>query len=1363
MPTAKIFPCAECFRLKKILFFCNSSPFLLLLCFLWFSTLNMLGFNPRNDVLLEKSAGDRLWFTANKGQWDEHVQYRAELHNAKLYLEKDRLTWQLLNANDLEAIHNCKHQKGCSISQMPFRAHAFQVQFVGAQPNTSWIGAEKSVSVSNYFYGNDPAKWVGDVPSFAEMSLVQMYQGIDMRLYSKGEQLKYDFKVKPNADPLQIQLQYKGIEGIFLDNAGNLNIINSVNNIIDQAPIAFQYIDGQQKQVPCRFVLKGQIVSFEFPQGYNPQFELIIDPSLIFASYSGSTADNWGMTATYDNAGNLYAAGVVFGAGYPTTLGAYDVSFNGQATDIGVTKFNPSGSTLLYSTYIGGSRTELPHSLIVNTEGDLVLLGTTSSSNFPVTAGCYDNSFNNGNPTSVSGISYENGSDIIVTVFNANGNALIGSTYMGGNQNDGLNTSPQLRYNYADEARGEVFTDAANNIYVASCTNSANFPISNAFQPNKANGQDACIFKLSPDASSLLWSTFLGGSADDAAYSVKVNAAGEVYVGGGTRSNTFPTTNGILHSNYMGGNADGYLAKISSSGNQLLACTYLGTNQYDQSFFVELDDENRIYTVGQTSGNYPTTAGVYSNPNSGQFVHCLNGNLSNTIFSTTFGNGNGEPNISPSAFLVDICNRMYISGWGTTEAGFGMPPTFGTIGLPTTPDAVQPFTDGNDFYFILLGEDAATLEYATYFGAPNGGPEHVDGGTSRFDKQGKIYQAVCAGCGGFSTFPTTPGAWSNTNNSSNCNMGVVKFDFEPPITLASASTFPTAVGCMPYTVTFTDGSINATEYYWELSTGYTSTQQSFDYTFEEAGTYYYTLISSNDQTCNIADTTGGVITIIDPNSFVADFDMVANCEDFTVTVSSGVPYSSHIWQFSDGTTSTDNPATHTFSGPGIYPITHIINPTLPNCGPGDTVTQTVNITSPVLAGFVPSDTLGCISLSVQFNNQSTNATAYQWDFGNGQTSTDPNPTATYPTPGDYTVSLTAINPQSCNGSDTAVFQITALDTVIVAAFDYVLPGPCDPLSVQFNSPLPPLLNYTWDFGDGQTATHNAIPTHLYAEPGTYTVQLIVSSPCAPPDTVYQTFTLVPPNIVEGDFVPPANGCVPVEINLTATGNAQTYQWSLGDGTTLSGQSVSHLYEQPGNYLIELVAIDPTTCNGEDISAATLEVYGYAEALFEMSTDTIEANYEVLFTNLSSNANAYNWTFGDGASSDEFQPAHTYTQAGNYEVCLEAINEHGCNDTYCQTLTVIPLIFWGIPNAFSPNDDNLNDIFYVEGRQFMSYMDLKIFNRWGELVFSSNDPLMGWDGTYKGRPQEMDVFVYTFSAQLISGRRVSGQGNLTLLR
>ena len=1310
-----------------------------------------------------ESPGDRLWFTANKGQWDKHIAYRAELHGAKLYLEKDRLTWQLLNMDDIEAIHDCHHQKGCQTKQLSVRAHAFQIQFVGMHTQSYFATTCSSPAVSNYFYGNNPDNWATDVPSFAEVSYQQIYAGIDMRLYSQNEHMKYDFIVKPNADTRQIQLKYEGIDQLFLDKDGNLHIINSVNNIIDQAPIVFQYVAGQEKRVPCRFVLKGQTVGFEFPQGYDHSKELIIDPSLIFASYSGSTADNWGMTATYDNGGNLYAAGVVFGAGYPTTLGAYDISFNGSMTDIGVSKFNPSGSSLLYSTYIGGSRTELPHSLVVNAAGQLVILGTTSSANFPATAGAYDNAFNGGTAVSVSGIEYSSGSDIVVVVVNAAGNGLVGSTYIGGSQNDGLNTSAQLRYNYADEARGEIFTDAQDNIYVASCTNSSNFPTINAFQANKSNDQDACIFKLSPDVSTLLWSSFLGGTADDAAYSVKINGAGEAYVSGGTRSNTFPTTAGVLHSNYMGGNADGFLAKISSTGNQLLACTYLGTSQYDQAFFVELDDENRVYTVGQTGGNYPVTAGVYSNSNSGQFVHCLNNNFTSTLFSTTFGNGNGEPNISPSAFLVDICNRIYVSGWGTSESGFGMPPTFGTTGLPTTSDAIQPFTDGNDFYFILLGEDAATLEYATYFGASGGGPEHVDGGTSRFDKQGQIYQAVCAGCGGYNTFPTTPGAWSNTNNGGNCNMGVIKFDFDPPITLASAAVYPSAIGCLPYTVTFADASINATDYYWELSTGYTTTEQSFDYTFDQAGIYYFTLISSNDQTCNIADTTGSIITVIDPNSFVANFTTDANCETFTVTASSGIPYSSHVWQFGDGTVLTGDPATHTFSGPGIYQITHIISPTLPNCGTGDTVTQTVNITPPVLAGFSASDTLGCIPMSVQFNNQSTNATAFQWDLGNGQTSTEANPIATYPTPGTYTVSLTAINPQSCNGSDIYTYHITALDTIIFADFNYLLPGPCDPLSVQFGTSLPPQLTYEWDFGDGHTATGVSAPANLYDEPGTYTVRLIASSPCAPPDTAYQTFVLVPPNIVEGSFEPPVSGCTPITVNLTATGNAQTYQWDLGDGTTSGGTTVSHVYEQPGSYVIELTAIDPTTCNGEDISTATLNVYSYATALFEMSTDTIEANYEVLFTNLSSNADAYQWTFGDGGSSDEFQPVHTYSQAGNYNVCLEAINEHGCNETICQPIVVIPPIFWGIPNAFSPNNDHVNDLFYVEGRQYMEFMDLKIFNRWGELVFSSNDPQESWDGTYKGMAQDMDVFVYTFSAQLISGRRISGKGNLTLLR
>lgn len=1307
--------------------------------------------------------GDVCLFEQNKGQFHPNVLYRAELHGAKLFVENRGLTWLLINADDMRAVHDCKHAANCLTTDLKVRQHALRMKFIGGNATTTLTAKDTASVYRNYIKGNNPQKWATQVPLFAEIDYQNLYKGIAMRLYSTQQSLKYDLVVQPTGNASDISWQYEGADALSLDNKGDLHIANTVNELIEQKPYCYQIINGQQTSIPCQFDLLGNTVKVVFPADYDHRVDLIIDPALVFSSYTGSVADNWGMTATPASDGSFFLGGVAFSFGYPITSGAFDASFSGEDTDIGISKFTPDGTNLLFSTYIGGNRTELPHSLIATDAGELLILGTSSSSNYPTTAGCYDNSYNGGNATTISGIAYSNGSDIVVTKLSANGSSLVGSTYIGGNRNDGLNISA-LKFNYADEARGEIMLDAQGNIYLASCTQSDNFPIVNGYQSDFGGDQDACVVKLNANLTNIIWSTYLGGDNDDAGYAIRIDPSdNEVFVGGGTRSTNFLTGVSGFDNSYNGGIADGFIVRLSANGNNLDSGTFLGTNDYDQAYFIDFDEDYNVYAYGQTAGNYPVSSGVYSNPNSGQFIHSFNNSLSNSLFSTVFGRGDGDPDIVPAAFLIDICDRIYISGWGGEVNSETTGST--TSGMPITGDAFQSFTDGSDFYFMLLDEDGANIEYATFFGASGGGPEHVDGGTSRFDKQGIIYQAVCAGCGGFSTFPTTSGAWSQTNNSSNCNAGTIKFAFEPPFTIAASAVLPGAAGCAPFTVTFGSSSFNASNLEWSLDGVLLSNSQNFTYTFTETGTYIIQLIASNQATCNLADTVISVITVIDPLTISADFTPNIDCINFTASFVPDQTEGNHFWTLGNGQFSVDASPFATYPSEGTYTITHIITSNIPNCPATDTVSQQIIIAPPVVAQFSASDTLGCIPLTVQFSNNSINVTeGYVWDFGNGQTSTDPNPSMTYATEGTYNVSLTAANPESCNGTDTYIVAVTALDTVITADFVYTLPGICDPLTVQFSTPLNPMLDFTWQFGDGGTAGDDPAPAHTYTAPGTYTALLIADSPCAEPDTATYTFTLLAPPIVEGAIAEaPTSGCPPVSVSLQAQGNAISYTWLMGDGTQLSGTTVDYIYTEPGIYTIQLIAADPATCNGADTTQVSLSVYQYAEALFEMNTAIIELNDTVLFENQSTNATQYIWTFGDGATDTVFNPQHQFIQLGNLQVCLEAINSQNCNDEYCLPLQVIPVINIGVPNAFSPNDDNLNDLLYVEGGNNIVLMTLRIFNRWGELVYESNDPQAGWDGVYKKTAQDMDVFAYTLIAQLISGRQVSAQGNITLVR
>jgi hypothetical protein len=281
---------------------------------------------------------------------------------------------------------------------------------------------------------------------------------------------------------------------------------------------------------------------------YDVNTDLIIDPELVFSTYSGSTSDNFGYTATYDEAGNLYSGSSAFGQGYPTTLGAYQTTHQGgdsvieQGIDMALSKYDASGTLMVWSTFLGGVGDDLPLSIITNTNDELFVYGTTGSPDFPITPGAFDIGYGGGTAASPygTGANFPNGTDIVVAHFNADCTSLIGSTYVGGTGNDGINQGVGLNRNYADEFRGEISLDQDGDVLVISSTRSVDFPTLNPIQANLGGGQDAVAFKMNSALTNMIWGTYLGGAADDSGFSITNNASGEHYLTGGTASSDFP-------------------------------------------------------------------------------------------------------------------------------------------------------------------------------------------------------------------------------------------------------------------------------------------------------------------------------------------------------------------------------------------------------------------------------------------------------------------------------------------------------------------------------------------------------------------------------------------------------------------------------------------------------------------------------------------------------------------------------------------------------------------------------------------------------------------------------------------------------
>lgn len=815
--------------------------------------------------------------TENIGQWDAHVRFAAQLNDAALFIEERGWTVALRTP----VPHPAPYSTGVP------RYHAYRVVVEGCDGLTP-VGEGIMQGYSNYFRGNNPGTWRSRVNSYAVVRCTDVYDGVDLELYAAQRAAKYNFVVHAGADASRVALRYSGTEGVSVDHKGLLHVRTSVREVVEMKPYVYQ----GDREVTSRWRVKrdgDDYVVWVEVGDYDHSRDLIIDPTLIFSTYTGSTADNWGTTATYDSYKNTYTAGLVFAIGYPVSLGAYDTDFNG-GVDIGIFKFDTSGGVRLWATYLGGASSDMPHSMFVNSLDELLLFGTTGSTDFPITAGAYQSTHAGGSPIDYEAniIHFDAGSDIFVCRFNADGTSLQASTYIGGSGNDGLNFrqhynaeqivmqgNDSLYHNYGDGARGELITDNQGNVYVGSTTMSSDFPTTTGcIQPNWSARQDGVVFKLDYNLRNLIWSTYLGGTEDDAVYSVDIDSAYNVVVCGGTSSLNFPVSDSTFQTTYGGGSADGFVSLLSYNGRRLMASTYFGSQQYDQIYFVRTGRHNDVFLFGQTAATGSTmihNAG-YSVYGSGMLLARLSPDLRQRQWSTVFGT-TGRINLSPTAFAADICNRIYAAGWGRDFVGYNGVHwyTLGTHGMETTATAQQDSTDGQDFYIISLDADANNMEYATFFGElhqgtstySHGGGDHVDGGTSRFDRLATLYQSVCASCGRTQNFPTTAGAWSDSNLSNNCNNALFRFNVTDDFPVAEFNA--PAAGCAPYTIQFNNTG-RGDAFLWDFGDGNYSTQRAPQHTYINAGVYTVTLVAGMPGGCTDADTQRHSVLVLSNSS-----------------------------------------------------------------------------------------------------------------------------------------------------------------------------------------------------------------------------------------------------------------------------------------------------------------------------------------------------------------------------------------------------------------------------------------------------------------------------------------------------------------
>ena len=1068
-------------------------------------------------IFVAENVFSQIEFIENKGQWNKEVKFMSLAGSGAFYLQQNGFTVAQNDPNDLENIKERRHREivGPNLSTgagNKVHSHAYSVKFLNSL-NPTILPDKPLPTVNNYFIGNDKSKWAGNCRIFKGITYKDVYPGIDVRYYSDaGSNLKYDFIVHPGADINNIAMKYTGANKISVKNK-QLVVSTSLGENKELSPYTYQVSDNKREELDCRYVVEGDVVKFKV-KNYSPDKTLIIDPTEIFFSYSGSIADNWGFTATYGPDGSFYGGGIVFNNGFPVSLGAYDNTFNGNF-DIGIIKLTPDGKSRVYATYIGGSNADQPHSLIVDSQGNLVIAGRSKSPDYPITVPRV--------------IGPGGGWDIVVTKLNSTGSALIGSMRIGGSNDDGVNikdeTGPpgggSLKRNYGDDARSEVLLDASNNIYLASCTSSPDYNqtiTAGAFQSTIGGKQDGVVLKINPNCNTILFNTFLGGSGDDAAYVLVLDQNNNVYVGGGTASADFPgiSPSGVISSANSGGICDGFVVELNNSGTAAIRGTYLGTPGADQVYGIETDKLGFVYVTGTTDGSWPVINAAYSNPNSKQFISKLKPDLSGYVYSTVFGSGSALPNISPTAFLVDRCENVYVSGWGgKSNTGFG---EGNTRGMPTTPDAIKPQTDasGSDFYFFVLKKDAASILYGSFFGQedpPEGvsNPltfgDHVDGGTSRFDKNGVIYEAMCANCFRTVAFPGSLGAWSTTNQAvagGECNLGMLKIEMNfagvQAGVRASINGVPhDTIGCVPLRVDFVDTLNKGKLYFWNFGdgSGDTSTTSSNFHIYNSTGSFRVRLIAIDSTTCNISDTSYTTIKVGD-NKVLLDFlsNKLQPCSNLSYSfTNTSIPsrgvFSPNVftWDFGDNTPLVTQgqspPVIHSYAGPGTYIVKLSINDTAFCNSPTDTV-KTIRL-SPIVKAQFATPPSGCVPYNAVFTNNSQGGLNFLWDFGDGTTSTQDNPSHLYNNVGTYVVRLMAFDSTSCNKVDSSTFTITVSPNP-TASFTYNPNPPQENTATNFVNQSTGATKYLWHFGDGDSSIE-VNPSHIFPATATYNVCL----------------------------------------------------------------------------------------------------------------------------------------------------------------------------------------------------------------------------------------------------------------------------------
>ena len=1169
------------------------------------------------------------------------------------------------------------------------KGHVIKMTFPenpGKERNRKFEGHNIQPGYHNYFIGNDSTKWASFVKLFGEVYIENVAEDIDMRLYFDNGRFRYDFIAKPHADLNLLTIKTEGANGISISENGELVFGTSLGDVISNHLVAYQLENNSKTIINCSFGLSGKD-HFGFEAGnYDRNKVLIIDPVVYSTFLGGGKADMPGDIVA-DNNGESYITGYTLSPNFPVSSGAYLTNFpSTNAYMVFVTKLTFDLSSLVFSTYLGGTFADFGMGISLDANKNIVVSGQTYSNDFPITAFAGQKTL-------------KGKSDCFISKLNTSGSALIFSTFFGGSSND-----------YASN----IILDKLGNIWIGGTTSSIDFPVTPlAFQKTYKSGSvssDGFISKLNSFGSGLFFSSYVGGTSFlDYVYGIAMDKSGNVYVAGVAGDTDLMTTSGCFQSSTSVLNKNGFVAKISSTYN-LVYMTYLGT-YWTQINGIQADQYGCAYVTGLTmSPDFPITSNAFQKTINGNgnyldcFVTKLNPAGSALVYSTFLGGNESE---WYSRISIDTFGHAIISG-STFSNDF-----------PVTPNALQKSPAYPHLFFTILNKDGSSLLYSSYLGSDTNDYYYWNDEAmcSNFlDDHNFLYMT---GTTKYTVFPVSMNAFQKYNAGGDFDAFVSK------INIAFKNIWTRNIPGAPFCL----GDSLLVPF--DVDTSFWSPNVFIAQLSDSNGSFYNPVNIGS-----LKDTVSGTIKAVLPKSLpyathykirvIGTAPYVEGSPDsnwisvyplpsvsfndgslvqcavnkrfiFSNSSSVSVGKIDHFeWQFGDHAPNSNlvNPV-HTYSDSGKYKVTLTA---ISDNGCVDSSARFIYIYKKPRAVFSVSDSAQCLknntflfkNSSVSFNGKIN----YDWHFGDSNSSANLNPDHSYFFSDTFQVKLIITDSIGCKDTSAKFAYVwsspeagfTINDTIQCLKNNlFILNDTSTLVGSNFSS-------FEWDFGDLTTATGRFV-NHSYQSANTFKATLIVTSDKNCKDTTSQNLFVLP-NPDAGFIINDSAQCMDGNsfiFTISQQPLVTFRQWEFGDGTFDTSRMVAHSYLTTDTFAVKLLLQNQNGCT--DSNQKTVLVF--PSPLTDFSVDNSKQclkNNLFRFTNLSDkNATYFDWFFGDNHTDTVFEPSHSYDSAGFYDVLLIASTTNNCIDSFSRKITVMsnPQAPWVSSNSPLCEGDDLN--------------------------------------------------------------------------